>query len=99
VTAVLVDKELIGVRGSASGDPDLVWKAAEFYVAKLADTIPILEIGDTLHWHPTFELTTATGGTLLLAYKCLLLLPLIQLVAIVLKRSFGELKPEPVSSA
>jgi hypothetical protein len=55
----------------------------------------VLKVPETLHWKPELELTSVTGGALVLAYKLLLVLPLVQLAAIALSRSFGAAEPEP----
>jgi len=55
--------------------------------------VPVLKVPETLNWEPELELTSVTGGALVLAYKLLLVLPLVQLAGIVLTRSFGADKP------
>ena len=65
-------------------------RTLETFGWSLADAVPIVKIPDTLDWPPKLEYTTPTGHGAVLAYKILLVLPLVQLAAIALKRSFGE---------
>jgi hypothetical protein len=76
ITAVLIDRKLIGVSGVTPSDSGLALKAAETYAWNLADAVPVLKVPETLNWKPTMKLTTVTGGALVLGYKCLLVLPL-----------------------
>lgn len=93
VTAWLVRRKLIGFEGVEASEWGLSFKTLEVFAWSLADAVPILNAPETLMWTPQLKLTTMTGGALVLAYKLVLILPLVQLVAIALARSFGDARP------
>jgi hypothetical protein len=92
--AVLVHHDLIASTGPTTDDW-LAYRTFETFAWNFADAVPVLKVPETLHWKPELELTSVTGGALVLAYKLLLVLPLVQLAAIALSRSFGAAEPEP----
>lgn len=92
-TAFLVSHDVIGFRGAESAGP-LAFKALETYAWNLTEAIPVLKVPKTLNWKPELTLTTTAGGALVLAYKVLVILPLVQLAGITLVRLFGDAKPE-----
>jgi hypothetical protein len=91
--AVLVHHELIASKGPTT-DAWLAFRTFETFAWNFADAVPVLKVPETLHWKPELELTSMTGGALVLAYKLLLVLPLVQLAAIALTRTFGADKPD-----
>lgn len=72
-TLVAAEKDYIGARGQAS-----LASIETFYLWNFLDAVPVLEIPDTLNWQePSFEVTDHAGGGLLLAYKVLVIVPVI----------------------
>jgi hypothetical protein len=90
IASVLVHAELIGYRGISGSDSYIAFRTFETFVWSFADAIPFLKVPETLNWTPHLKLTTASGGALLLAYKVMLLLPVVQLITLALARSFGQ---------
>jgi hypothetical protein len=90
VTALLVHAGVIPVAGVAATDGQLAFRTAETYLWNLADSVPLLKVPTTLHWMPKLEFSTAAGGALVLAYKLLLVVPLVQLATIAVKQLFGD---------
>lgn len=93
VTALLVHAKLIGAKGVATTDPGLAFKTLETYAWNLADAVPVLKVPQTLAWKPELRLNTTSGGAIVLLHKLMLVLPLVQLVAVILARSFGDENP------
>lgn len=69
-----------GVVSAPADEDDFVWRALGFYAWNLLAAAPILEIPQTLNWKPPTTLTDHLGGSLLLIYKLLVIIPLISLV-------------------
>jgi hypothetical protein len=90
VSAFLVHHDLMGVSGADPTDSTLSFSMFGTYIWNLADAVPLLEIPTTLNWKPVAEFTTGAGGALVLSYKVMLIVPLLQLAALVLQRQFGE---------
>lgn len=63
---------------SAVGPPSL-WRTEEFYLWHLVDSIPLLDVQEGFQW-PEPLTFAPPGGGLLLAYKLLLLVPLVRIV-------------------
>ena len=58
---------------------DPLWDSAvNFYVWKSLDSIPVLEIPETMGWTPAFGFTDHVSPVLLLLYKIVVILPLIE---------------------
>jgi hypothetical protein len=57
---------------------DSLWDSAVFYVWKSLDSIPVLEIPETMGWTPAFRFTDHVSPVLLLLYKIVVILPLIE---------------------
>jgi hypothetical protein len=89
MAAVLVDADLIGYRGVSGSDSYIAFRTFETFVWSFADAVPFLKVPETLNWTPRLTLTTSSGGALLLAYKVMLLFPVVQLITVALARSFG----------
>jgi hypothetical protein len=66
---------------------DPVWdSAANFYIWKSLDSIPVLEIPETVGWEPAFRFTDHVSPMLLLVYKIVVILPLIETVRLIWQR-------------
>ena len=90
VEALLVINHVAAVDGISSHDPLLVPKIVDLLIWNAIHAIPLVDATSTLHWNYPFEYTTAVGGTLVLVYKLLFLVPLSQLLAVALARLFGK---------
>src|SRR5919204_2473795 len=89
VSALLVHSGHLGVKGIGTNDSALPWRTFERYEWSLADSIPLLKIPDTLHWNPKLRFPTMAGGSLVLLFKLLLVLPLAELIGTALSSAFG----------
>jgi hypothetical protein len=65
-------------------DSTLLGVAADFYIWHLLDSIPLLDIPQTIRWAKPYEYSDSLSGWLLLAFKAFVILPLIQAVRLVL---------------
>lgn len=63
--------------------------AIEYYLWHLADAIPVLKVPATLNWTPDLEFSSVGAGVRLLAYKILVILPVIKLARGWLERRGG----------
>jgi hypothetical protein len=61
------------------------------YFWQLAKAVPILEIPETLNWKAPWVMSDPLGGALMLLYKIVVIVPLVQVAALLLKqRSAGS---------
>jgi hypothetical protein len=80
---------LLVLRGIATTVPEHaiknpLWDSAlHFYVWKSLDSVPILEIPETLGWEPAFRFTDHVSPVLLLLYKIVVIVPVIETVRLV----------------
>jgi hypothetical protein len=79
LTAALQERGLVTEQPPADVD-GFVWSALGFYAWNLLDAIPLLEIPQTLNWEQATTLRDHLGGALLLAYKLLVIVPLVGLI-------------------
>jgi hypothetical protein len=94
VTALAVHGGLLASKGPTSY---LAFRTFELFSWNLLDVIPVLKVPSTLNWTPSLTLPTVVGGAVVLIFKIALVLPLAQVLALVLKRAFGEGEPEAAS--
>jgi hypothetical protein len=90
VTALFYDGgqlELEGARLSAAVGDDakdtFSGIAADFYLWHLLDSVPLLDIPETIRWKKPYEYTDHLSGWLLLGFKAFVIFPLIQAVRLV----------------
>jgi hypothetical protein len=65
-------------------DSTMLGVAADFYIWHLLDSVPLLDIPQTIRWAKPYEYSDSLSGWLLLAFKAFVILPLIQAVRLVL---------------
>ena len=65
-------------------DSAMLGVAADFYIWHLLDSVPLLDIPQTIRWAKPYEYSDSLSGWLLLAFKAFVILPLIQAVRLVL---------------
>jgi hypothetical protein len=86
---------ILVLQGIATTDPehaikDPVWDPAlHFYLWKSLDSIPVLEIPQTIGWEPAFRFTDRVSPVLLLLYKIVVILPLIETGRLIWQRRHG----------
>lgn len=68
-----------GALAVAPGVEPTLWRTELYYLWHLVDSVPLLRIPDGLHWREPMRLTSPAGGGFLLAYKVLLIAPLLRL--------------------
>jgi hypothetical protein len=87
VTASLLARDFLAVI-SPIAHSDLYWKTELLYAWHFADAIPAVDATDTLQLDdPPYEFKNAFGGSLVLAYKFLVILPIIGLLVEFISRS------------
>jgi hypothetical protein len=70
---------------------DPVWDSAlHFYVWKSLDSIPVLEIPQTIGWEPAFRFTDRGSPVLLILYKVVVILPLIETARLIWQQQHGR---------
>ncbi|BEP13926.1 hypothetical protein acdb102_22370 [Acidothermaceae bacterium B102] len=78
ITTVLIQRGAIATV-PADGAPGLL-RLETTYAWQLVDSIPFLGVTDALHWTPPVIFSDTAGGAMLLAFKILLLLPLLRVL-------------------
>jgi hypothetical protein len=93
-TTLLYDYGHLDLSGSRleriADDPDsadsIIGISADFYLWHLLDSVPLLDIADTIRWNKPYEYSDSLSGWLLLAFKGFVILPLIQVVRLIFAR-------------
>jgi hypothetical protein len=94
LTAFGIHQHMFGLEGDHPRTKGLSFAAFDTYLWHLAHAVPFLDIPDTLEWKASLDFREWYGGNLLiLAYKVALIVPLLQLFALVLKRFFADQPP------
>lgn len=94
--ALLAHEELVGFKGPSPDSAKLSLYAFETLAWSLTDSLPILKVPETLSWERALEFTTPSGGAVVLAYKLVLIVPLVQLIGLILNQGFGQTAADPV---
>jgi hypothetical protein len=84
-TALLFKHGALELRGSKLDEETIFGSAADFYLWHLLDAVPFVDIPGTLRWEARFTYSDddSVTGALLLAFKVMVLLPLISAVRLV----------------
>ncbi|MCW2820157.1 MAG: hypothetical protein JWR42_2944 [Marmoricola sp.] len=90
LSAGLYDLGVGSLKGHLAQGTDLSAVAFESYLWHLADAVPVLKIPETLNWSLQNPFSDSIQGSLLLAYKCLVLVPAIYLGGQVLARWMSD---------
>jgi hypothetical protein len=94
VTTFGPHEHLLGLEGDHPRTKGLSFAALTTYLWHLAHAVPFLDIPDTLKWKARLDFREwGLGNLLILAYKVALIVPLLQLFALVLKRFFADQPP------
>lgn len=72
-------REEFFVTGPTSRTPDL-WSVNAYYLWHLVDALPVLGVTEALHWEQPVIFTDSWSGVLLLAFKVLLLIPMVRIL-------------------
>ena len=79
--------------GALETEPELgsraIWDSEVFFAWQFWDSIPELEVPDTLGWKKPYETADAFGGSLILLYKLLVILPVLAAVTDLWRRERG----------
>ena len=79
-TVLLVTQDAITARGSDITDANIYWRTELLYLWQFVDSVPAIDATTTLNWKPPYDLNGISGGSLLLAFKVLVLLPIVGLI-------------------
>lgn len=87
VTADLYERGLLTTEPPV--DDQLVLTVFAYYAWSLLDAVPVLEIPDTLNWSRPANFTDIPSGMLLLAYKLLVIIPVVGVIRDILRAEDG----------
>jgi hypothetical protein len=90
VTVVLVTQDAITARGGDLTDANIYWRTELLYLWQFVDSIPAIDATTTLNWKPPYHLEGISGGSLLLAFKVLVLLPIVGLIVDFIRHPRGN---------
>jgi len=90
VTVVLLTQDAITARGGNLTDADVYWRTELLYLWQFVDSIPAIDATSTLNWKPPYHLEGISGGSLLLAFKVLVLLPIVGLIVDFIRHPRGN---------
>lgn len=89
-TVVLVTQDAITARGVDLTDANIYWRTELLYLWQFVDSIPAVDATTTLNWRPPYHLNGISGGSLLLAFKVLVLLPIVGLIVDFIRHPRGN---------
>jgi hypothetical protein len=75
------------------GSAHLVWETLAYYTWHFLDAIPVLKVPQTLNWKLGTKFTDYGSGALLLAYKLLVIVPVVRAIMELVKRRRDEATP------
>lgn len=90
VTVVLVTQDAITAQGGNLTDANVYWRTELLYLWQFVDSIPAVDATTTLNWKPPYHLDGISGGSLLLAFKVLVLLPIVGLIVDFIRHPRGN---------
>jgi hypothetical protein len=76
-TVLLVTQDAVTARGGNLTDANLYWRTELLYLWQFANAIPAVDATTTLNWKAPYHLNGLSGGSLLLSFKVLVLLPIV----------------------
>ena len=83
LSALLVVRGVIPTAGKPLPALDPASAMFSYYAWHLLDSVPVLDITNTLRWAEPYQFTDRWSSSLLLAYKLLVILPFLQIAALV----------------
>jgi hypothetical protein len=83
LTGLLYLDDTLELRNAPKDDDLVMDEMIEFYAWHLVNTVPTLDVASTLNWQEPFSFDQREGGLLLIAFKGLVILPLIQIVRLI----------------
>ena len=84
LTQSLYDRGHLELQGDGVSSDTIVDKAFAFYFWHLLDAVPLLDIPQTLRWGVPYTYTDSVSGAVLLAFKAVVIVPLIQVARLIL---------------
>jgi hypothetical protein len=95
VGAISIAPSIAGPQAATARPPDQ-WSAAEsILIWNLLDMLPSVKAPQTLNWTLTYHVTDSLGGLVLLAYKVLVVIPVIGAIRKLLSPGAGQPGEEP----
>jgi len=79
-TVLLVTQDGITAQGGNITDANIYARTELLYLWQFFDAIPAIDATKTLNWEPPYHLNGVSGGSLLLGFKVLVLLPIVGLI-------------------
>jgi hypothetical protein len=96
LTQSLYDRGHLELQGDGVSSDAIVDLAFEFYVWHLLDSVPLLDIPQTLRWTVPYTYTDSVSGAVLLAFKVFVIVPLIQVARLILAGRRRQATAPPV---
>ena len=85
LTTLLYEHGQLELKGQrVTGESTIIGVAADFYIWHILESVPLLDIPQTIGWEKPYEYSDNLSGWLLLAFKGFVILPLIQVVRLIL---------------
>jgi broad specificity phosphatase PhoE len=78
LSALLYQRGVASIAGSRVNDDTIMAKSLDFYMWQLLDTVPLLEIPETVRLTPPYTYRDHWTGVLLVIFKAFIILPLIR---------------------
>jgi hypothetical protein len=85
ISTVLLQQGVAATTSELNGYTyQLTWSLFGFYAWNLLDAVPVFEVPQTLNWEYGYRFDDHVGGALVLGYKVLIAIPIIQLARILI---------------
>ena len=79
ITAVLEARDYVQIKPDVKNQS--IWKMENHYAREFWNSVPELEIPRTIYWKEPFQVTNTGGGLILIAYKLLVIIPVLAAIA------------------
>jgi hypothetical protein len=93
LSALLVVRGVVPTAGEPLPALDPASAMFGYYAWHLLDSVPVLDITNTLRWAEPYQFTDRWSSSLLLAYKVLVILPFLQIAALVWRSRKSPAEP------
>jgi hypothetical protein len=93
LSALLVVRGVIPTAGKPLPTLDPAWAMFSYYGWHLLDSVPVLDITNTLRWAEPYQFTDRWSSSLLLAYKLLVILPFLAIASLVWRSRKSPAQP------
>jgi hypothetical protein len=89
-TVLLLTHDAITATGGHVTEANIYWRTELLYLWQFADAIPAVDATKTLNWKAPYQLDGISGGSLLLGFKVLVLLPVVGAIVDFIRHPRGK---------